>query len=257
MARLGLKIWSTNRGYRASARALRAAGVFDFVEMTFPAESGLDDVAFWRNEPYPFVLHGPHSLCGLNLAVPGLEGENRAQLQRLDQARLILQPERVVLHPGVDGTVEETIRQMVALRATLPDLFARALVENKPQVGLRGERCVGASPEEVRAIRSATGLGFCFDIGHAICYANAAARPWPPVIEEFLAMAPALYHLSDGDAAALTDAHEHLGAGTFDLPRIIRRIPPDAAVCLETRKDSATDLDDFARDVAYFRECAA
>lgn len=101
----------------------------------------------------------------------------------------------------------------------------------------------------------ATGLGFCLDAAHAVCYANRARRPWLEVFDEFLALGPAMYHLADGDAAAETDAHEHLGRGTFDLPRILGRIPDGSAVTVETKKDSPTDLNDFVRDVEYVRVC--
>ena len=33
-----------------------------------------------------------------------------------------------------------------------PALFKRVLIENKPKVGLKGERCCGADPEEIRTV---------------------------------------------------------------------------------------------------------
>jgi endonuclease IV len=255
MLRLGLKIWSTNRAYRAPARALYEAGTFDFLEIAVPADSGLEDVTFWRDEPYPFVLHAPHSYSGLNMALESLETANRAQMEKLARAQAMLRPRFVIFHPGTQGSLQETVRQVRLFGREFPDLFARALVENKPRLGLRGETCQGASPVEIRSVMEATGLGLCLDVPHAIAFANGDRRPWEAVIDEFLAMGPVVYHLADGDAAAETDAHEHLGRGTFDLPRILGRIPDGSAVTVETKKDSPTDLDDFVRDVEYVRVC--
>lgn len=255
MHKLGLKVWSTNGAYREPAARLYAAGAFQFIEIAVPAESRMDQVAQWQGGGYPVVLHAPHSYCGLNMAQAALEAANFAQIERLDQACGLLRPELVIFHSGMDGTVEEAVRQMAAFRARRPAVFERAVVENKPRVGFEGQRCIGASPEEIRTILAATGLGFCLDVGHAICYANWAGRPWAEALEEFLAIGPAIYHLSDGDATALVDSHEHPGQGSFDLGRIVRMIPDGALVTIEARKESREDLDDFLRDAAFLRGC--
>jgi sugar phosphate isomerase/epimerase len=112
---------------------------------------------------------------------------------------------------------------------------------------------VGASPEEMDKIMKETGLGFCLDFGHALCYAAWARKPWAGVIADFLKLKPKVFHLSDGDVDSLKDAHEHLGTGNYDLGTMIRMIPEDGCVALETNHDSREHLDDFQRDVDYFR----
>jgi sugar phosphate isomerase/epimerase len=254
MFELGLKVWSTNRSYLGPARSLHRSGAFDFVEVMVPGDGDLEDVGLWAREPYTFVLHAPHTYCGLNMAAARLADANRAQMARLEEARRLLKPCLVVFHSGMNGSVGETIRQIGAFQEAFPALFAEALIENKPRQGAKGETCVGASPDEIRTIVAATGLGFCLDIGHASCYANWAGRRWQEIVAEFVAMKPRLYHLSDGDARAFVDSHEHLGQGSFDLARMIAMIPPGARITIETKKDSPENLDCFLRDLAYMKE---
>lgn len=255
MLQLGLKVWSTNRSYVEPARVLYRQGAFDFCEMTLPDHGAVEDVTLWHGQPFPFVLHAPHAYCGLNLSIRSLEADNRVQMERLARVFDMLDPRLVIFHPGMDGSVDETIRQKRAFKEDFPRLFERAVVENKPRVGFDGQTCVGSSPDEIRRIREATGIGFCFDIGHAICYATWARRPWTDVLEEFIAMEPQIYHLSDGNSEALTDSHENFGQGDFDLRRILHMIPDGAMLTIETRKNSPHDLDDFSKDSQFVKEC--
>jgi len=257
MHRLGLKLWSTNLGHVAPALALHRRGVFDYLELyVVPGSAGecLDD---WRRAALPAVLHAPHSLHGFNLSRTDCEEANRRQLAEVESFRAALGVAQVIFHPGVDGVPEETVRQVGVLRGEFPRVFAEALLENKPRVGLQGERCIGSSPDEMAQMLGETGLAFCLDIGHAICYAAWAGADFNSVWADFLKLSPRMFHLGDGDMASHTDAHLSLGAGNFDLVRIIRRIPAGAVVCLETEKHAPSNLDDFERDVVYFRKCAA
>jgi len=62
-----------------------------------------------------------------------------------------------------------------------------------------------------------------------------------------------MFHLSDvADMSSPYDAHPHLGTGALDIPRLKRTLfPPDAALSIETVKDSPADLDDFIQDARY------
>lgn len=254
MVKLGLKVWSTNLGYIKPALELYHEGVFDYVELYVVPEAEEDCLGKWKETGFPFVLHAPHSYGGLNLSLKDAEDNNRALIARVNAFRGALEPEYVIFHSGVRGTIEETIRQINMFKGEFPDLFKPAVIENKPKMGLKGEVCIGSSPEEIKEILDETGLGLCLDIGHAICYAAWKQTDHKKVIDQFIALDPGIFHLCDGDRSSKTDMHLNFGMGNFDLRRIIQRIPADAYVSIETDKSSETDLDDFENDINYFKD---
>ncbi len=58
--------------------------------------------------------------------------------------------------------------------AKYADIFKIALIENKPAIGLSSERCICSSPEEISEILRSMQIGFCYDIGHSMCFAKSA-----------------------------------------------------------------------------------
>ncbi|MBD5607992.1 MAG: hypothetical protein HDQ93_03975, partial [Desulfovibrio sp.] len=109
---------------------------------------------------------------------------------------------------------------------------------------------------EIDYILSEAGCRFCLDIGHAICSAcSQEAEPYA-YVEELCEFNPAMFHLSDvTKLRSPYDTHDHLGSGELDLGFVLSSIlPENALVSLETDKDSPDNLDDFRRDVLYFRD---
>jgi len=253
MRKLGLKVWSTNRAYIGPAQDLHGRGVYDYVELYVVPESAAQHCEEWKRAALPTTLHAPHAHSGFNLSLAEYEVTNRGMLAEVERFRSALATTIVILHPGILGTIEETIRQIKVFQGEFPTLMAGALVENKPRVGLYDEVCMGSSPEEIGRVLEATGLGFCLDIAHGFCYAAWAQAPWENVLDSFLGFEPSVVHLSDGDTAAVKDSHPHFGEGNFDLPRVVKKIPEDVLLTIETRKNSQTDLTDFERDVACLR----
>ena len=256
MFRLGLKLWSVNTdAYLREAERLFAAGVFSYVEL-FVVPETLETLAAWRrlhdSKGIPFAVHNAHAAKGFNLADPSAETRNREIYAQTRAFADALEARHVIFHGGVDGTAEETARQLKALEEP------RALLENKPAVPLpnnAGVRtCRGATAAEIGFILGEAGCGFCLDVGHAVCAANSQGlEPYAYVAELARRFAPAMFHLSDvADMSSQYDAHPHLGTGALDIPRLVRTVfPPDAAISIETVKDSPTNLDDFARDVGF------
>lgn len=254
MPRLGLKLWSTNLFYIEPALNFYRKGVFDYVELYIVPTSQKAYLAHWGKTSFPFILHAPHSYSGLNFSQPVLESGNVLLVKEVDTFRADLKPKYIIFHPGIEGSIDETIRQIRKFKKHYPELFASGLIENKPKIGLKQELCVGSSPEEIEKIMTETGLGFCLDIGHATCYAAWANMPYEDVIKSFLELEPNMFHLSDGDVNGQTDLHLNFGLGNFDLPHIITKIPNDAFVTIETDKHDTRDLKDFEKDAIYLRK---
>lgn len=85
-----------------------------------------------------------------------------------------LNAQYIIFHGGIDGTVEETARQLSAINDP------RALIENKPFVALPnrmgGNFCRGATYDELKLIIDTAKCGFCLDVGHAVCSANSQSK---------------------------------------------------------------------------------
>ncbi|MBF0485504.1 MAG: hypothetical protein HQL16_03210 [Candidatus Omnitrophica bacterium] len=251
MKKIGLKLWSTNLTYIPEAQDLFAKKVFDYIELFIvPGSCGM--IPHWKKLGIPYILHAPHSYAGLNPSDSSKRHVNMGLIREVDLFFSALMPTWVIFHPGVNGDINESVMQFRSFRDSFAEMYQRVLIENKPQVGLRGEQCLGASVEEVRSILTQTGLGFCLDFGHAICYAISAKKIWEQIVAGFLELNPAMFHVCDGYYSG-QDAHEHLGKGQFDLSKIIKYLHSDAMLTVETKKDFPDSLDDFLQDVNFLQ----
>ena len=62
-----------------------------------------------------------------------------------------------------------------------------------------------------------------------------------------------VYYFIGGSMNSHTDSHLHYGDGDFDLSKIIKLIPSNAYVSVETEKNPELHLKDFERDVLYLK----
>lgn len=258
MYAIGLKLWSTNTGPLAdAARRLFAEGVYSYLEL-FVVPGTTDALAEWtrlhRESGLPFVIHNAHSAQGFNLAKAECAARNREIYDETRRYADALEAPHVIFHGGTDGEIDETVRQLKALGE------GRALIENKPLVPLPNsigaKICRGATLAELERVVGETGCGFCLDIGHAVCAANAQGlEPYAYVAELNSRLRPAMFHLSDVvDMSSPYDAHPHLGTGRLDLSRLCREVFPAAArISVETVRDSMSDLEDFRKDAVRLR----
>jgi len=254
MLNIGLKIWSTNLYYIPIVKDLYARKIFEYIEL-FIVPGSSSHLGYWSSLGIPYILHAPHSYAGLNMADKARREENHQLVSQVNIYFKDLNPQWVIFHPGILFDINEAISQINSFKKDFPRLMAKSVIENKPAIGLNGENCVGSSAIEIKKVIASTGLGFCFDIGHAICAAASEKRPWKEVLEEFFLLDPDMYHLSDSHYGE-KDMHLHLGAGQFDLDYIIKRLPANATISLETPKDSKENLDDFKKDTEFLKEYA-
>lgn len=255
---LGLKLWSTNTGaLMHAAELLFSERVYQYIELFVVPGSGAT-LAEWcrlkRDCMIPFVIHNAHSAQGFNLAECSLESRNRAIYAETQRFADALEADRIIFHGGMDGCVEETIRQLKSL------CEPRAILENKPFVPLKNplglKSCRGATAVELSKIIAEVGCGFCLDIGHAICSANSQGlEPYAFVLDLARQLRPCMYHLSDVlDMSSVYDAHPHLGSGQLNMSFLKDKVLRDGSVVsIETVRDSMVDLSDFRRDIDFLR----
>ncbi len=251
--KIGLKVWASNIQYVAEARKLVLEGFCDFLEIYINSDCKKEDVNYWKGFFCPICLHAPHSYGGFNPGKAGSLEEKRKILEKVEYCCQELNPKYIIFHPGIDGTIKESIRQYKVFKRDFSGVFQMSLIENKPKVGLNGEFCLGASPQEIKEMRNHLGFGFCLDVAHAICYAAWAGEKWEIVLEEFLLLRPQMIHLSDGYVNSVKDTHLHFGKGNYDFIAILSKFTSEFMITIETPHDFLDQLKDFKEDVLFLR----
>ncbi|MFH0920135.1 MAG: TIM barrel protein [Fibrobacterota bacterium] len=254
--KFGLKLGSNAIAYFNAAQALRDKGCFDYIELFIVPGSDVSLAQKWKSLNVPFIFHAPHSLAGMNLSLKENETHNRKCISEVAVWARALQPRWIIYHAGLNGTLNETIRQFAIFKQAMPDAFRNALIENKPKVGINGECCLGVEPAELSSIMTSLGFGFCLDFGHALCAAYSLNENEKTFLDKLFALNPKVHHLSDGKKHTQVDSHAHLGKGELDLPWLLSLVPAGGWLTLETNKNYPDKLDDFAEDIRYAQEAA-
>jgi sugar phosphate isomerase/epimerase len=224
------------------------SGVYDYIELYAVPDSYNEYISLWYRIKIPFIIHAAHFRGGMNLAKREAELNNRRLMSEAQRFADKLNALNIIVHPGIAGEIAETARQLKLITDQ------RILIENKPYYAIDNDLiCNGTTPDEIRMIMSEARVGFCLDIGHAICSANAHRREHYDFLAEFLELRPVLFHLTDGEVEGIKDRHDHFGAGSFDLAKILSFIPETARVTIETDKNSVNNLNDFLADIKYIK----
>ena len=254
--KLGLKIWSTNDYYIEETLDLFSRGIFDYIEL-FTVPNSEHFKKQWSELNIPYILHAPHSLAGINPAQKKLEFNNFKNILTLEKFRKALNPKYIIFHPGLDGDINETIRQFRLLKTRFPEIHKISLIENKPVRGINGEKCIGTNPEEIKLLLKETEMNFCLDIGHAFCAANSLKIDIWDFLKNFLKLKPNMYHLSDGTNNSELDEHKNYKNGNFDLKKILSLLPANSMISIETEKTSDKKLNTFADDAIFLRKLSS
>jgi len=254
-SKIGLKLWSSNTGaYLQEAARLYQDNVFDFIEL-YVVPKTLDSIEKWaelqKNFGIPFNLHAPHFAHDINLAKKEYEAVNFKVYDEVKQFSQSLNPELIVVHSGMDGDINETIRQLKIIK------LDKMVIENKPYKAPINVKalCRGATVEEIKKVMDNIGCGFCLDVSHAISAANSFGVDPYGFFEEFNSLKPSYYHICDGNINSDIDCHLNFGRGDYDFKKIFSLINKDKMVAIETRKSSKENLNDFVEDANFVKSC--
>ena len=249
MYKYGLKLWSINENYISEAIRLHELGIYHYIELYVKPGSTDQYLELWQRLNIPYVIHAPHFRDGLNLAKKEKEMSNKKLFEEAQRFADKLSADKIIVHPGINGDIKETARQLKEINET------RILVENKPYYALDdGLICNGTTPDEIKFITGEAGAGFCLDIGHAICSANAHNQDWLDYLKRFIKLSPRVYHVSDGNKDGVLDQHLHFGEGNFDFHNILSLFSLDASISIETEKRYKDSLSDFLDDINFIKE---
>lgn len=250
MHQIGLKLWSTNTDhYLREAKRLYEDRLFSYIEL-FVVPDTLDRLSLWKEVNIPFIVHNAHFMQGFNLAKVECESRNYEIYLQTKLYADALNAQYIIFHGGIDGTVDEIIRQLKNFNEP------RALIENKPYRALPnrmgGEICRGSNLQELQKIINLTGCGFCLDFGHAVCSANSYHVNSYEYICQLIKLTPQMFHLTDlENINSEYDSHLHLGEGQLNFTPILSILPENAMITLETEKDSYENLNDFKKDILW------
>lgn len=253
--KLGLKLWNINTDYYLQeAKKLYEQGWFDYIEL-YVVPKTIESINMWKNADIPFTLHAPHFVHKINLADKGQENYNLEVFKEIELFRKELNAQYVVVHGGIGGNIEETIRQLENISHLCENFASNYLIENKPLVAPldKSLECRGAKFEEIKKVIDEINCGFCLDIGHAICTSNSLKIEPYQYVEKFNGLNPTCYHLSDNFIDSEIDGHMHLGKGNYDFKKILDIINLDKNIAIETHKASKIALDDFVEDVKWLK----
>jgi deoxyribonuclease IV len=251
MNKIGLKLYTTNMGYFREIIRLYKLKVFDYIELyVVPYDN--DDLfdsnfRYWFNIKHelniPFVIHCAHSMHGFNLSE--IDFNNYLIFSEAVEYYEMLESDKMIIHPGVSGDIEITIKSINSLKSLFPHV--NLLVENKPSFTLTDDICIGSCPYEISKIINECEIGFVLDIGHAVKYAIDKNTNHICILEIFKTLEPDMIHVSDVKLDVKYDEHLHIGDGDLDFNEILDMFQCDITV--ETLKDSMDDLMDFEKDV--------
>lgn len=247
--KLGLKLWSTNSDYYLEqAKKLYVQGIFDYIELYIVPDT-LPTLSKWKTLDIPFTLHATHFIHGVNLADFSKEKYNIEVFKQIEEFSNELNASYVVVHSGIEGNINETIRQLKIINP------AKMLIENKPYIAPKApdKICRGATIEEISKVIKEIGCGFCLDVGHAMCTANSLKLEPYSFVTEFNKLNPTCYHLSDNFIDSEMDGHMHFGQGNYDFKKIFDIIDLSKNMAIETKKDNKENLDDFVKDVKWLK----
>lgn len=253
MYKIGLKLWSCNTDYYfEEAIRLYKQNIYDYIEL-YVVPDTVDTLQKWKKLNIPFIIHNAHFAHGFNLAKKDHEKRNREIYEQTVRFADSLKAKYIIFHGGIDGIVQETVRQLSSFNEP------RALIENKPFVALPNRMggcfCRGATFAELKQIIENVKCGFCLDFGHAVCSANSQKINPYDFILTLSQFKPSMFHLSDiTDMTSPYDAHPHLGTGHLDIKLLKKEVFPEkATISIETYKNSKENLNDFIRDVEYLK----
>lgn len=254
--RIGIKQFSDKLNfYKEDLIKFWSKNLFDYIEL-YVYPNHLEYLNGWvmlkRNYGINFSIHAPHFSQGVNLADENNFEFNKIAYEQVNTYAKALDAEYTVVHGGMNGNVEEIVRQISIIKPY------KMRIENKPFVAPRNPDsmvCRGATVEEIKYILNNYDCGFNLDVGHAFCSAVSQNINQFDLLKDFLALNPDSYHISDGEFNNRIDIHYHLNVGDYDWSKIFSMLDKNKNWTLETITKKDTDgLDLVQKDIEFLKK---
>lgn len=223
--KIGIKIYSEKSFLEHFRKKI------DFVEiLTIEGR----DYEFTRQlSQFPVVIHAQHYIFGANPADKSKDGGNISSANFARKIADSTNAKRIIIHPGVINNGSSSEDNAVSFIKNLND--KRVLIENLPKY--KDFNCLCTTPEETKEFMKKADVKLCFDINHAIETAFQAGRDYKEFIKEFIKLKPVQYHLGGQRIKGGIASHLSFQDSEIDLKEILKLLPKDAEITLETEPD--------------------
>ena len=247
---LGLKIFTTNNTSFKKLREFYENKIIDYVELYIvPGE--YDKASLSVLKGIPIIFHAPNLRHEFNL-----RDKNKVfheSLKTIKKVSAFFGEKRIIFHPGIEkdkGDITEIINNIRKIRKDF-DL----ILENVPkEPSISNKKLIAAKYEEFKHVIEETGTKFCLDIGHAIYSANYYHEDPIEYIKKYVQLGPYMFHLSDGNFVGLKDIHKSFFEGNFPIKEIIKILPKNARITLETPKSNFINLHEDILNIKKLRK---
>jgi len=195
------------------------------------------DYSFLKDFPVPVVIHAEHQAFGINPADLSKREENLNSINFAKKIADLTGAKKIIVHPGIikNGNKNCSMKNAVAFFKEIKDdrILVENLFENEYGV-LNGEGLCG-TPWKTKRFLKKTGVGFCFDINHAIAGMKDFKENYN-FIRRYLKLNPAHYHIG-GQKKKVSVFHLYFKDSELDLKKILSYYPKDIEITLETGTD--------------------
>lgn len=182
---------------------------------------------------FTYRVHAPCSEVNIAAVSEGMRIASIAVLGDVLAVSARLGAEHLVVHPGFSSYEQVRDRSSVSLLHSLDELTllqeeygVKVCIENMGS----WECCHFRTPAFLPEL-AARDLGFTLDCGHAQLNGN---------LDEFLAVG-GFCHVHLHDNGGTIDDHSACGTGTIDFLGVMKRLPQQATLVIETRELAAAD----------------
>lgn len=215
----------------------------DFFEIMAIETNNYD---FIKELKLPIVIHSQHRVFGVNVADKKKEKANLSSIKFAKKIADLSNARKIIIHPGEIENENCSLKQAISFIKNIDD--NRIIIENVSSEAEVTRLCT--TPLETKKFLKATGKEFCFDINHAIWAAVLLKEDYIKFVKEFLKLKPVHYHFGGQKIKNLNlkwYEREHLTIreSDFDLKEVLKLIPKDAEITLETTTNIEKTMDDI------------
>jgi endonuclease IV len=243
--KIGVKLYPDRFG-----DAKRLQHEADYIEILARRDMKEDVRALAGLDAPVLVVHNEHLRFGVNISDRARREVNLESVRFAQEAADMFGSKYIILHPGKkdgDSSVRNIIdfyRELGDRRIVTENLAFRSVVGGKTFTGF------GRTPQEIGEIMKASGVGLCFDFGHAWAAAFGFGEDQVGFTKAFLNLKPSMFHFYDSVMKNDAETHLNIGDGDADVTFFRSLLPKNAIVSLETDFKS---LDKQINDLRFMR----
>ena len=193
----------------------------------------LDDPSVCSEFPFTYTVHAPTSEINSAAVSERVRSTSIAVISDVLDVCKRIGAAHLVVHPGYAAYDQVKERSSASLLRSLDEL-AKLQEEHGVRVCMENmgawECCHFRTPAFIPEL-TARGLGITLDCGHARLNGN---------LDAFLAVG-GFCHVHLHDNHGTNDDHAACGSGAVDFSRVIRQVPKNANLVVETRELAAAD----------------